>query len=157
SRSPLFQAMFEFHNERQDGKPAHGGLGEPVLHETGAAKYDLSFELSNTHDGLVCTLEYMTSLFDRATIADMLPWYAALLRAIAAAPDETVSRLSCVPPGQDAQTTVEWNDTARAYPTGDCIHDRFAARARACPDAPAVHAGDAMLSYRELDARTDAL
>ncbi|WP_133117886.1 non-ribosomal peptide synthetase [Burkholderia ubonensis] len=157
SRSPLFQAMFEFHNERQDGRPAHDGFGKTVLHDTGTAKYDLSFELSNTHDGLVCTLEYMTSLFDRATIAGMLASYEALLRSIAAAPDEAVSRLSCVPPGQDRQTTIEWNDTARAYATGECIHDRFAARARSCPEATAVHAGDAMLSYRELDARTDAL
>jgi amino acid adenylation domain-containing protein len=157
SRSPLFQAMFEFHNERQDGEPAQDGFGKPVLHETGTAKYDLSFELSNTHDGLVCALEYMTSLFDRATVASMLASYEALLRSIAAAPDEAVSRLSCVPPGQDRQTTIEWNDTARPYATGECIHERFAARARSCPEAPAVHAGEATLSYRELDARTDAL
>jgi len=160
SRSPLFQAMFEFHNERADATPAQqgsGSFGKAVLHDTGTAKYDLSFELSNTQDGLVCALEYMTSLFDRATIAGMLASYEALLRSIVATPDEIVSRLSCLPPGQRERTFVEWNDTARSYVTGDCIHERFVARARACPDAPAVHAGEATLSYHELDARTDAL
>jgi natural product biosynthesis luciferase-like monooxygenase protein len=51
---------------------------------------------------------------------------------------------------------VDWNDTATAYPDA-CIHELFAARAQATPDALAATFEDRSLSYRELDARANQL
>ena len=48
-----------------------------------------------------------------------------------------------------------WNDTARDYPRGLCVHELVEAQARRTPDAPAVSCGGTTLTYRELDARAN--
>ena len=51
---------------------------------------------------------------------------------------------------------VEWNDTAMRYPA-QCMHELFAAQARATPDRVAVQFEDGQLTYRELDERSNRL
>ncbi|HEU4881827.1 MAG TPA: amino acid adenylation domain-containing protein, partial [Longimicrobium sp.] len=48
-----------------------------------------------------------------------------------------------------------WNDTARDYPRGWCVHQMVEAQARRTPDAVAVRCGGTELTYRELDARAN--
>jgi len=48
-----------------------------------------------------------------------------------------------------------WNDTARDYPRGGCVHQMVEAQARRTPDAVAVSCGSRHLTYRELDARAN--
>jgi len=52
---------------------------------------------------------------------------------------------------------VEWNRTAVAHRPEATIHQLFAEEAARQPGAPAVVAGDAVLSYGELDARSNQL
>src|SRR6185369_10226859 len=52
---------------------------------------------------------------------------------------------------------VEWNATEADYPKDRCAHELFEAQADATPDAVAVRAGDALLTYRELEARANRL
>jgi amino acid adenylation domain-containing protein len=47
--------------------------------------------------------------------------------------------------------------TRQSYPLDRCVSDLVAARAAATPDAPAVLAGTRVLSYRELDQRSNQL
>lgn len=62
---------------------------------------------------------------------------------------------------QDAEGTPlppyihPWNDTAREYPGGACVHELVAAQARRTPDALAVSCGGRHLTYGELDARAN--
>ncbi|HVH13031.1 MAG TPA: amino acid adenylation domain-containing protein, partial [Longimicrobium sp.] len=62
---------------------------------------------------------------------------------------------------QDAEGTPlpphihPWNDTARDYPGGACVHELVEAQARRTPDAVAVSCGDRHLTYGELDARAN--
>ncbi|HEU0302240.1 MAG TPA: amino acid adenylation domain-containing protein, partial [Longimicrobium sp.] len=48
-----------------------------------------------------------------------------------------------------------WNDTARDYPPGWCVHHLVEAQARRTPDAVAASCGGRTLTYRELDARAN--
>ena len=52
---------------------------------------------------------------------------------------------------------VEWNETAAAYPSEQCLHELFAAQAARTPDAVAVVYEDQQLSYGELDRRSNQL
>ncbi|MFP3506149.1 amino acid adenylation domain-containing protein [Burkholderia sp. SIMBA_062] len=152
--TPLFQVMFEFHNERHDGE--QGDLPAPVPHDAGAAKYDLSLEIAYQADGLACTTEYATALFAPASIAGMLEQYEVLLGEIAAAPQASVATLACTPPGDPARIE-RWNATAFGAHGSALIHERFEARRRSVPDAPALRLGHAVLTHAELGERVDAL
>jgi amino acid adenylation domain-containing protein len=48
-----------------------------------------------------------------------------------------------------------WNDTARDYPPGWCVHQLVEAQARRTPDALAASCGGRRLTYRELNARAN--
>lgn len=54
------------------------------------------------------------------------------------------------------QVLVEWNQTTKPYPQR-CIHDLIAEQASRTPDAIAVCFGEAQLTYRELDRRSNQL
>ncbi|WP_369056881.1 non-ribosomal peptide synthetase, partial [Burkholderia gladioli] len=154
AHTPLFQVMFEFHNERRDD--GQGELPPAVPHDAGAAKYDLSLEIAHHADGLACMAEYATALFAPASIAGMLEQYEVLLGEIAAAPQASVATLACTPPA-DLGSIERWNATACESRGSALIHERFEARRRAMPDAPALRLGEAMLTHAELGERVDAL
>ncbi|HYR08321.1 MAG TPA: amino acid adenylation domain-containing protein, partial [Longimicrobium sp.] len=48
-----------------------------------------------------------------------------------------------------------WNDTARDYPAGWCVHQLVEAQARRTSDAVALGCGGRQLTYRELDTRAN--
>ena len=55
------------------------------------------------------------------------------------------------------QVLVDWNATAAPVPEPACVHELFAAQAARTPHAVAVAAGDATLTYGELDRRASQL
>ena len=70
-------------------------------------------------------------------------------------------KLSPQPPFADAAEHTrllhEWNDTACDYPRDRCVHEIFAERAAATPEAPAVVCSDRRLTYGELDREANRL
>ncbi|PCE22686.1 non-ribosomal peptide synthetase [Paraburkholderia acidicola] len=163
SHTPLFQVMFEFHNERQPAKAASKESNEstePVLtvpHDVGAAKYDLSLEIAHRHDGLACAIEYATALFARSSVDGMLAQYEVLLEQIAAMPDAPVAALSCLPARELDNVTRAWNGNAFEPAGSPLIHERFDARLRSCPGATAVWFDNASMTFAQLGERVDAL
>ncbi len=157
SHSPLFQVMLEFHNELLDEEGTEPTEFRLVTHDIGVAKYDLSLEIANTRDGLVCSIEYATSLFDVTTIEGMLAQYEVLLQQVVATPKALVSRLSCVPKGELEKVVNVWNATELSQATPACIHQLFEARTKERPDAIAVRFGNQSLTYCELNRRVDEL
>ncbi|WP_170066637.1 non-ribosomal peptide synthetase, partial [Streptomyces sparsogenes] len=83
--------------------------------------------------------------------------FAAFLDAVAADPGRPVTEVAEPTPDERTRVLEEWNDTAADYPSHLCVHQLFADQARRRPDAVAVACGDRMLTYRELDERSDRL
>ena len=50
---------------------------------------------------------------------------------------------------------VEWNDTTRDYPQGECLHQEFESQVERAPNAVAVTCGDRRLTYGELNRRAN--
>ena len=69
-----------------------------------------------------------------------------------------VSELSVMRPGERHQLLVEWNDTAVRLPKRErLVHRLFEDQVAVGGDRPAAIYGEERLSYRELDARAEAL
>lgn len=155
--APLFQAMFLFGESAPTVYPVGPLQVEFLETATTRAKFDLGVwatQLSN--GGLSGHFEYMASQFDRMTIEQMAVHFRRILDAMAAAPG---SRIDATPllDAQEADVVLRrWNNTARAG--GEkAIHESFAARAAAQPEAVAIAFRDQRLSYGALERQVSAL
>ncbi|HEV2736692.1 MAG TPA: condensation domain-containing protein, partial [Longimicrobiaceae bacterium] len=155
--APLFQVMFTL----QAAPPAAPALpGLRVRMEeipTATAKFDLTLQLTDAGGDLAASLEYATDLFDAATVERMAGHFRVLLAGIAADPDRRLSALPLLPPDERRLVVEQWNATDRPHPAAPLVHELVAEQARRRPDALAVAAGAAALTFGELDARADRL
>ena len=157
SHAPLFQIMFALQNAPLTALELPGLSVALLSQDHGASKYDLSFELEESPDGLLGSVEYNTDLFDAATVERFVAHYRRLLTAVLAMPDRAVGRIDYLAADEREQLLVGWNATATAYPQDRWIHAIFEAQVSATPDAPALRYEEQMLSYAELNRRANRL
>ncbi|MFJ9030554.1 amino acid adenylation domain-containing protein [Streptomyces sp. NPDC102274] len=131
---------------------------------TGAAKFDLSVSLhehrgpDGTCLGMDGVLDFRTGLFDRATAQAIGDRFARLLACVAADPDRPVHLVGILENGERDRLLTTWGASPAPVPlTHDTVPRRFAEQARRTPDAPAVRTAGQVLTYAELDARSDRL
>ncbi|MDL5206029.1 non-ribosomal peptide synthetase [Streptomyces sp. ALI-76-A] len=131
---------------------------------TGAAKFDLSFSLyehraaDGSGLGLDGVLEYRTGLLGRDTAEAICDRFTRLLERVATDPDTPVHRVDLLSSAERRRLLTTWAAPC-APPRGEhaTVPGRFAEQVRRCPDAPAVRAGGQVLTYADLDARSDRL
>ncbi|HKV13301.1 MAG TPA: amino acid adenylation domain-containing protein, partial [Thermoanaerobaculia bacterium] len=151
SHTPLFQAMCALGNAPSSDLEVPGLRLTPVPASADSVLFDLNLIVGETAEGGRTVLQFRTEIFDRPTILRLLESWATLLAAVAAAPDLRLPDLPLLPESERHQVLYEWGpgDGETAAPAG-LLHQAFADRAAAAPDAPAVEAGGVTLSYGEL-------
>src|SRR5580692_660383 len=161
SRNPLFQVMLSVDSD---------GLAEgPVLELPGVqcaaepaglevARFDLMFSLAERRGlaGMDGVVAFAADLFTPRTARDLAGRLTALLGTFAADPGIRAGRVGVVSAAERELLLGRWNDTAAGV-AAVTLPELFAAQAARTPDAVAVIAGDARLSYRELDAAVNRL
>jgi natural product biosynthesis luciferase-like monooxygenase protein len=108
-------------------------------------------------DGGACRWLYDAEAIDDADIAGMERQFTTFLAAIERDGDRPLAELALLGDDELGRLVVEWNDTALEYPRDACIHELFREQVERTPDAVALVADDAELSYRELDRQSDRL
>ncbi|WP_216206359.1 non-ribosomal peptide synthetase [Amycolatopsis aidingensis] len=161
-RHPLIQVGLGFQNNVEpelDLPEVHGRIEPAATH---SAKLDLLFDFREQHHpdgspaGMACGVEYATDLYDRATVRALTGRLTRLLAAAVADPDQALSEIDILEPGERGRVLSEWNHTAPAY-QGRTLPELFAEQVARTPDRPAVIAGEQRLTYRELDIRSTRL
>ncbi|MFL6234420.1 MAG: amino acid adenylation domain-containing protein [Thermoanaerobaculia bacterium] len=161
SRPPLFQVVFQLQG-------AGLGLGSESLELPGlelsaveaggqSAKFDIVLNLRETAHGVMGSWSYNTDLFDRATLARMSRHFESLLAGAVADPDRRVAELPLLSEAERHQLGLEWGSAPGESLSGPCLHEIFAARAMASPEAVAASCEGSSLSYGELDRRANHL
>jgi proline-specific peptidase len=172
ARSPLFQTALVLQRGRPGDAP---GLAAFSLGEEGArvelggltlesvrlaerrAQFDLTlFAAEEAQGGLRLSLEYNADLFDNGTAERMLGHFQTLLTGAVATPEAPFWSLPLLSESERGQFFQTWDDTRREYP-GGLLHQLFEAQAARMPEAEAVVAGEARLTYGELNARANRL
>jgi len=128
-------------------------LSQPVRHTA----FDLTLNLTELGERLVLECDYDLDRFDAASMARHVDSFLALLAGIAAAPESSVFRLPMLAAAAQQAWLVDWNATAADYPKDRCAQELFAAQAARTPDAVAIAADTATLSYAALDAAANRL
>jgi amino acid adenylation domain-containing protein len=154
-QNPLFQVMLVLAPPLA-ALPA-GWEPDKMAFQRDEAKFDLSLELADRPEGLICHFEYSTDLFDASTISRMAGHWQTLLEGIVANPELRLSELPLLSEAEGHQLLVKWNDTAMTYPREQCLHRSFEEQVDQTPDAVAVIYGNDHLTYRELNSKANQL
>ena len=165
SHSPLFQAMFVWQAAKPETAIAPKNLIKnltwtPIVIENNTAKVDITLSMAEekTKDGerISGKFEYRKDLFKPGTIEAIADAFCTLLDSIIQNPEQLITQLPMVSQKQ-FQQLQQWNNTARQYPTGLCLHQLFEAQAARSPQAPALITETETISYQVLNARANQL
>ena len=153
---PLCQVLLAWQNTPDAALTLPGVVAEPVIAETGAARMDLVFSLTETAAGIEGGVEYNTDVFDEHTIRDIVARLRRMLAAVTADPATSIGAVDLLDPAERQRITIDWNDTDRELTHGT-LPDLFAAHVASTPDAPALLCEDTWYTYAELDAVANRL
>src|SRR6185369_457145 len=100
---------------------------------------------------------YDASRFSAATIRRMLGHFQQLLENVVSNPERLLGELSLLTPAERQQLLTDWNGTTTRFSHDACVHQLFEAQVQRTPNHIAAVFEKEQLSYRELNARADAL
>jgi surfactin family lipopeptide synthetase A len=153
AHSPLFQVMFILQNTPEPDLTAPGLTVTGLKYENLTSKFDLTLTAVEHEGKIVTVLEYNSDLFRDSTIRRMAGHYQTLLESIAAHPDMPISQLALLTEAEQ-QTLAGWTANPRLYPTGMGLYPAIAEQMARSPHHPALHYGDTVWSYAELERRS---
>lgn len=157
ARNPFFEVMFVLQSAAGAPPQASGLKFQPLELDNGTAKFDLTFSLAETTDGIVVTAEYRADLFEPATINRMLGHYHVLLAAAVAEPTRRLAELPMLSPEERSQLLVEWSGSSSRLSGENTVVDLFREYAKRTPHALALTDTLTRLTYRELDEQSNRL
>ncbi|MFD3658951.1 amino acid adenylation domain-containing protein, partial [Streptomyces sp. NPDC058620] len=169
SRTPLFQALFNYDFVESDSGEAGGdegagaGLVGRSVDRTGSAservvaKFDLRLVLSDGGAGLGAEFEYSSALFDAVTVERLGGHLVRLLSAVAVDADQRVCGLPVLSAGERELLVGGWGGAAVGLPAVGGVGELVAEWAVVSPDAVAVVSGDVCVTYGGLVARANRL
>jgi amino acid adenylation domain-containing protein len=157
SGSPLFQAMFIYERLPIHPRTAASVIFEPQDTPPAATMVDLSLELMESPGQIRGRFVYRSELWEHGTIERMTGHFVTLLEGFVNDPDQRLSELPLLTERERHQLVVEWNDTARDYPSDKCVHELFEEQVERTPTAVAVVFQDEQLTYRVVNERANQL
>ncbi|MEN8190849.1 MAG: amino acid adenylation domain-containing protein, partial [Thermodesulfobacteriota bacterium] len=161
-QNPLFDVNFVLRNMEQRELELDGGVEARLkLFNSATAKFDLSFAAEEMEikdsDGtqLFFHLEYRSSLFEHDTVQRMANHFLRIAAMVAANPDLCLGDIEMLHPDEKNFLRYTINDTVTTPPAWPSVSRAFEKNAARFPDAVALVAEGARLSYRELNERAN--
>jgi len=127
-----------------------------------AAPADLTVSYRQHYDpdgapaGVRAAVGYARDLFDHRTVLSLAARLHRLLQQAASHPDQPVTALEILTPLERDQILTHWNDTSRDGPQAT-VPELFQRQAGRTPGAAAVVDGQAVVSYDNLNERSNRL
>src|ERR1035438_2465903 len=149
--------MFDLHEAPEPRRPMAGITVEMLDPGLPIAKYELSLFMTHTRGALVGTLEYSADLFEADRVEQMGRQYIGLLEQVVEAPEACIDGYRLLSEADRYRVLVQWNATAASYPHDLCVHELFEGQVARTPDAVAVECDGEVISYAELNARSNRL
>ncbi|SNY78843.1 non-ribosomal peptide synthase domain TIGR01720/amino acid adenylation domain-containing protein [Nocardia amikacinitolerans] len=164
ARHPLFQVVLAFQNVSTVDLALPGVRVVRTDVDTGATQFDLQLVLSDSFgsagvaQGISGTLSYARDLFDEATAAAIVRRLVRVLEAVADDPAVVIGDIDWLEADERAALMSRVGTRTMTAPeSSGLLPDVLASAVRDNGDGIAVVAGDATLSYAELDERSSRL
>lgn len=156
SHTPVFQVLFT-HDQAPPSIELGGMPAEQVrLPRWPWSRFDLAVGTHERADGsLEVVAEYSTDLFESETIERLFGHFRTLLEGAVARPDRPIGKLPLLTGDEGRQLLDGWSRGGDLPQS--CLHELFVAQATQSPERPAVEGSGRVLTYGELDDRSNRL
>jgi amino acid adenylation domain-containing protein len=155
SRNPFYQVIFSLSPAPPAAQPFGWDL-EQIGIDTGATKSDLYFALDDCSNGMIGRLHYSSDLFEQRSVRRMVGHWLTLLESCAREPTARLCDLAVLTETERRELIDRGSGTAREIPRC-AIHQLIERQASSTPNAIAVEAAGARLTYRQLNERANRL
>ncbi|MFS0838680.1 non-ribosomal peptide synthetase [Paenibacillus sp. 1P03SA] len=157
SRNPLFDTMFVMQH-REAVQETDALRFEAQVPDNRVSKLDLTFEIADEGaKGAALTIEYATALFKEDSIRRMAQWYFRIAGLALAEPERPLGRIGLQGAEEAEKQSEAFNRTAAPYASGDTVEVYLERQAAETPQTAAVAAEDGVLTYAELNRRSNRL
>jgi amino acid adenylation domain-containing protein len=161
SRNPLFDAFMLVQNFRRVKSPGSLDVPPPYLPSTEnqnlTAKFDLSFYILEAEDEVIVNIEYYTPIFRPETIRRLSSYLLTIIKTVGQDPRLPLKHIAVISEAEKHQILHEFNHTAHDYPQAKNICDLFVEQAERSPHRAAALQGERLVTYRQLDERSNRL
>jgi amino acid adenylation domain-containing protein len=157
SHNALFQVLFSFLTTPRPSTPVPGLTMSLLELGSSTARLDLAMEVYADRGGLVCCLEYNTSLFEKGSITSMLSCFKTLLQAIIVSTDRSISTLPILSSAEEQQLSAALCPAMPHSMQPRCLHELFEAQVDRTPDAVALAFEGQQLTYAELNRQANGV
>ena len=151
SHTPLFQAMYQFHDGAFRSDYELPGLTEENVPIDGAtSKFDLLLEMSGVDGPVGGSLNFSSDIFDVETGTGLARALGVMTDAALGSPETALDRLPMLDQWERQWIVSELNASERAYPESARLWDLFVEVADTRRDEMAIEEGDSSISYGDL-------
>jgi amino acid adenylation domain-containing protein len=100
---------------------------------------------------------YDKNKFEQKTIENLILHFQTILEGIVKNPTLLIKQLHILSVAENSKILVEWNQTQTEFPDKKCLHQLFQEQAQRTPNSIAVAFNNEMLTYSELNQKSDLL
>ncbi|CZT29110.1 amino acid adenylation [Pseudomonas cerasi] len=155
--TPLFNALLNYRHSAPAQASGETWQGIEVLQAQERSNYPLVLSVDDLGEAFGLTAQ-ATAGIDPQSICAYMQWtMESVVDALEQTPQMPVEQLDIVPASERARLLLDFNDRRADYERRLTIHQRIEQLAEQQPDAIAAQVGAQHLSYRELNARANAL
>jgi len=154
-RSPVVQVMLAYWNVPTEPLQLAGMESIAIKVGTDTSRFDLSFSIWETSEGLAGTLVYSLRLFNKDRMRDLAAHFVRFLEASVMEPKLAIGTLPMLSASERKRIVVDWNAATAPDPEERTLHGLFERAAAATPQATAVVCGDDSLTYADLNERAN--
>jgi natural product biosynthesis luciferase-like monooxygenase protein len=156
SRAPIYQVMLAQQPDAGAFELDGGVTGEGITVDAGVSRLDFTVDVVTRGEALVLSAEYDSDLFTRATAELVLRRLERVLHAFAGDAERALGDLELA--DEDERRRLDaWSAGSRREPRCATVVAELELQAETTPDAVAVVAGEASVTWAELRRRAERL
>lgn len=153
SRSPFFQTTFIWNSKINSD--TH--LDEFIKIPQEEGQFDLSLSVDDYGDYFSAQLKYASSLFTESRIIYFIERFDIIMNYLLDNLHKTIDDIQLISDNEKMKIIYEWNNTYKKLPENYTIQKLFEDNVDLAPDAIAVMAGNDIISYAELESKSNQL
>lgn len=157
SRSPVFQVMLALNNAPPPRVELPGLECAPLEPANPTAKFDVVLNLADRPERITGVCEFDVDVYDASMIEALLGHLTRVLQAFTADPAARLSTVDMLDDAQRHELVRAFNQTPARYDHRRCLHHLVEDAADRAPDAVAIVAPGAAVSYGDLDRAANRL
>jgi non-ribosomal peptide synthetase component F len=128
------------------------------LPDLGTSQFELTLSFAAGHGTGAIEIEYSTSIFNASTVSGIVDNYTSLLHSIVAKPKAPLRKLDIISEAQRAElAALSAGPDRKDLIYGPLVHEQFANRAAAAPEAPCLLFNGGMRTYGNVAVAVDQL